>query len=80
MGVAIALLTTMAQVKASDRAKIEMCFLRDIIRIVSRAFVHHHALGDIKIYDELDVYAIYPGDFSCLTVRLLPKSWLIFSR
>ena len=52
MGVAIQLMTHFAKLSAGDRAKIEVCVLNDMVRIVSDNFKHHSAFGDQEIYND----------------------------
>jgi len=51
-GVAVQLLTTLARIKGSERAKVETFLLDDMVRIVSEVFKHHSSFGDMQIYND----------------------------
>lgn len=52
LGVGLTLLTSIAKLKAGDRAKLEMCCHNDMVRMVSRVFRHFSAFGLEEIYSE----------------------------
>jgi hypothetical protein len=52
MGVGITLLTGLAKLSAGDLAKVEVCLLNDMVRIVSQTFKHYSALGNFEIYND----------------------------
>jgi hypothetical protein len=52
LGVMLALLTNVARLQAGDRAKIEVCLLDSMARIVSDTFKHISAFGDMEIYND----------------------------
>jgi len=51
-GVGVAILNLMAALKASDRAKIEVSLIDDIVRIVSGYYRHIHAQGEDQVYND----------------------------
>lgn len=52
IGVAIRFLTTLIQLKGSERAKVEAHLLDDMVRIVSDTFKHFTCFGDYQIYND----------------------------
>ena len=52
MGVGISLLTGLAKLSAGDLAKVEVCLLNDMVRIVSHTFKHFNSLGSHEIYND----------------------------
>lgn len=52
LGVGIQMLTTFAKLTAGDRAKVEVCLLNEMVRIVSDTYKHHSAFGDMEIYND----------------------------
>lgn len=50
-GVSLAFLTTLIQMKAGDRAKIECHLINDMVRIVSSQFRHFSGIGEELIFD-----------------------------
>ena len=61
MGVGITLLTGLAKLSAGDLAKVEVCLLNDMVRIVSQTFKHYSALGDFEIYNDGRLNARWKG-------------------
>lgn len=51
-GTALQLLTTVARIKAGDRAAVETHLQNDMVRVISGVFRHHSALGDHEIYEK----------------------------
>lgn len=60
-GVGIAILTNLAKLQAGDRAKVEVCLLNDMVRIVSQTFKHYSALGNFEIYNDGRLNARWEG-------------------
>lgn len=52
IGVAIQFLTNLISLKGSERAKVEVHLLNDMVRIVSDTFKHFNAFGDHQIYND----------------------------
>ena len=52
LGVGALFLRHIAQLKASDIAKVECLMIDDMVRIISQTFKHHSAFGDFKIYND----------------------------
>jgi hypothetical protein len=52
LGVGMRLLTTLAQLNAGDRAKVETFLLDGLVRIFSQTFRHFHAAGEDQVYDD----------------------------
>lgn len=52
LGVGIQILTTFSKLCAGDRAKVEVCLLNDMVRILSETYRHHSAFGDEEIYND----------------------------
>ena len=51
LGVGVRFLTTIMQMSAGERAKVECCLLNDMVRIVSAQFRHISPLGDELMFD-----------------------------
>lgn len=52
MGVGISLLSGLASLQGSDRARVECHLIDDMVRVISRTFRHHSAFGDADIYND----------------------------
>ena len=75
LGVAISLLTTMAKVSAGDRAQVSTHLLNGMVRIISEKFKHFSAFGDLEIFNNGRLNAVWNGssyDYEVLG-RLDPK-------
>lgn len=52
LGVGLAILTSLARLSASDRAKIECFAANDHVRIISNTFHHMSAFGDMRVVND----------------------------
>lgn len=52
LGAGIRILTTIAQLNAGDRAKVETHLLDGLVRVVSEAFQHFSCFGDFQVYND----------------------------
>lgn len=60
-GVSLQLLTTLASMKGSERAKVEAFLLNDMVRIVSDTFKQFSCFGDYQIYNDGRLNARWDG-------------------
>jgi hypothetical protein len=52
LGVAIQFLTNLIKLQGSERAKVEVHLLNDMVRVISDTFKHFNAFGDHQIYND----------------------------